>query len=139
MPPIGALDDVEQILLTPASHPKRILPESWLWLRVLAAPEGFSSRYANVHSTPHPTMDHDGVEHYPHFPPHPPAFGYDIEATHQALEDLGVDVARVTLDPAQISRWFENHIESAWTPRKGAMCALTTLYHCVTLHALAGE
>jgi hypothetical protein len=37
-------------------------------------------------------MDHDGVERYPHFPPHPPAFGYDIEATQQALEDLGVDV-----------------------------------------------
>jgi hypothetical protein len=58
-------------------------------------------------------MDHDGVERYPHFPPHPPAFGYDIEATQQALEDLGVDVARGSPDPVQISRWFEDHAEAA--------------------------
>jgi hypothetical protein len=47
---------------------------------------------------------HDGVEHHPHFLPHPPAFGYDIEATQQALEDLGVDGVRGTLEPVQISR-----------------------------------
>ena len=58
-------------------------------------------------------MDHGGVERHPHYLPHPPAFGYDIEATQQALEDLGVDVARGTFDPAQISRWFEDHARSA--------------------------
>ncbi len=30
MPPIRALDGVEQILLAPVSHPKQILPKSWL-------------------------------------------------------------------------------------------------------------
>jgi len=47
----------------------------------------------------HPAPHHDGVEHHPHFLPHPPALGYDIEATQQALEDLGVDVVRGTLEP----------------------------------------
>jgi len=58
-------------------------------------------------------MDHGGVEHHPHFLSHPPAFGYDIETTQQALEDLGVDGVRGTLEPMQISRRFEDHAESA--------------------------
>jgi len=66
-------------------------------------------------------------------------FGYEVEATQQELEDFGMDVGQGVLDLGQISRWFENHAESARTSRKGAMCALTTLYLCVTLHALAGE
>jgi hypothetical protein len=66
-------------------------------------------RQSPQHAAPH----HGGVERHPNFLPYPPAFGYDIEATQQALEDLGVDVARGTLDPAQISRWFEDHAASA--------------------------
>jgi prophage maintenance system killer protein len=40
-------------------------------------------------------------------------FGYEVEATQQELEDFGMDVGQGVLDLGQISRWFENHAESA--------------------------
>ena len=40
-------------------------------------------------------------------------FGYEVEATQQELEAFGMDVGQGVLDLGQISRWFENHAESA--------------------------
>lgn len=39
-------------------------------------------------------------------------FGYEVDSTQQELEDFGVDVARGTLDPEQVARWFEEHSET---------------------------
>lgn len=37
------------------------------------------------------------------------AFGYEMTASQQELEDFGVDVAQGALDTGQLVRWFEDH------------------------------
>ena len=130
---LGWITESGKILLAPVSHPKRILPKYWLWFRVLAAPEGFRA------DTSTPTARRT-----------PPWW----RRTSSALATLSTSV-RLR---------HRGHAASARRPRRGrgpsntrpradlpvvrgshrtrlnaakrAMCALTTLYLCVTLHAL---